>query len=658
MTTTENHPTNGMLEAALYYASERDWHVFPCRADKTPYTQHGCLDATRDPDTIKKWWEEFPNANIGWNPGLSDHAVIDCDPGWDADELREKIGNFDDTTFRTRTPRGGEHFIVSIKSGETVAPSAGKIAAHVDVRSFNSYVLLPPSKTTVGDYVWDVDIQDTPRIRAAHRSEQFIDASMAARTKSVDSDNWIIDPDLPANIALAIDWLSNDAQIAVQGLNGDTMAFATAAHLKGLGISEASAIDLLWEYWNPRCEPPWSAGDLDHLRQKVTNAYEYNTSPPGNLTSAYKTAKIAALFSPVARDTDGKDTSNFFGRFRFADRTEISKIRPPQWLIKDFIPKDAFVLMFGAPGSYKTFVALDIALSIATGSIEITSERATWQHVKSPGSVLFAAGEGRSGIAKRIQAWEKLHFQGNKAQNFFLVDPVPNVTEELSDFIKGAKASSPEGYELVIIDTVSKAMQGVNENSQEHASNFTRMVETIQRELGATVLALHHTGKDNQSTPRGSSVYQADADTVLKLERTMDYLVALKMIKQKDAPEWDQPQNIKLEQVTLALKSGSLVAVRANEFDFTDNNANLPTADDIEARYRTVSDVVIQILKDDPSKKWSTNALAAKLAKDDRIDVRSSQLRQKYLPYLSKDNDREVSNYFDPVERKWRYQKA
>ena len=134
--------------------------------------------------------------------------------------------------------------------------------------------------------------------------------------------------------------------------------------------------------------------------------------------------------------------------------------------------------MFGAPGSYKTFVALDMALSIATGGTETTRECATWQHIKSPGSVLFAAGEGRLGIASRIQAWEKHHFQRNKAQNFFLVDPVPNMTEELSDFIEGAIALSPKGYKLVAIDTVSRVMQGMNENAQENASGFTRMVET------------------------------------------------------------------------------------------------------------------------------------------------------------------------------------
>ena len=62
------------------------------------------------------------------------------------------------------------------------------------------------------------------------------------------------------------------------------MAYATTAHLKSFGISPELAFNLLWEHWNPRCEPPWGPDEVDHLRKKVSNAYEYNTSPPGNLT--------------------------------------------------------------------------------------------------------------------------------------------------------------------------------------------------------------------------------------------------------------------------------------------------------------------------------------------------------------------------------------
>lgn len=64
MTTTKNYSTNEMLEAALYYALERGWYVFPCRPDKTPHTKNGCLDATIDEPTIREMWERHPAAKL------------------------------------------------------------------------------------------------------------------------------------------------------------------------------------------------------------------------------------------------------------------------------------------------------------------------------------------------------------------------------------------------------------------------------------------------------------------------------------------------------------------------------------------------------------------------------------------------------------------
>ena len=285
-----------------------------------------------------------------------------CDPGYSSEALKEAIGDYDYTKFVVHTPQGGPHYHYGIMPGQTIHPSVSKISPHVDVRSFNSYCLFPPSRTADGNYTWDVDPSDMPELRPPYRSDEFAKVPSSARKRHEDYDTWVIEPDLSGNVVLAINWLEEEAQIAIEGQGGDLMAYTTAAHLKSFGISPELAFDLLWEHRNPRCEPPWGPDEVDHLRQKVANAYVYNTSPPGNLTPAYKTAKLATLFSPVASDTDERDTSNLFGRFQFADRNAISEIRSPQWLIKDFIPKNAFVLMFSAPGSYKTFVALDIAL--------------------------------------------------------------------------------------------------------------------------------------------------------------------------------------------------------------------------------------------------------------------------------------------------------
>src|SRR5262245_2554003 len=74
---TEDNP---LLEAALGYAA-RGLPVFPCkRADKSPLTRHGFNDASTDPEQIREWWTQWPNAMIGMPTGaVSGIDVLDLD---------------------------------------------------------------------------------------------------------------------------------------------------------------------------------------------------------------------------------------------------------------------------------------------------------------------------------------------------------------------------------------------------------------------------------------------------------------------------------------------------------------------------------------------------------------------------------------------------
>ena len=248
-------------------------------------------------------------------------------------------------------------------------------------------------------------------------------------------------------------------------------------------------------------------------------------------------------------------------RFRIVNRAGMEEILPPEWLVPEFLVENTYAMLAGGPGTFKTFIALDIALSVVTGSTS-----GVWPKINRAGPVLFAAGEGRSQIITRVKAWERKHYGGEEAKDFTLIDPVPLIAQEeyWEEFIEYALRAHPDGYQLVVLDTVGRAMQGLNENTQEHASNFTRLTDMLRRELRATVLALHHTGHDTSARARGSSVFGADVDTMLMLKRVDKKLqVELDMTKQKDAPEWEAPKIIQLEKISLSPIIDSLVAVNA-----------------------------------------------------------------------------------------------
>lgn len=239
--------------------------------------------------------------------------------------------------------------------------------------------------------------------------------------------------------------------------------------------------------------------------------------------------------------------------------------------------------------------------------------------------------------------------------------PLISQENEWGDFIQSALEVNPNGYKLVVLDTVGRAMQGVNENAQEHASNFTKLVEKLQRELSATVLALHHTGHEASGRARGSSVFGADADMIIRLERQgKDRLVSLTMLKQKDACEWDRPQHLQLGEVHLSPEVSSLVAVKPNA-------KSDATADSARPRSRAKHDprpdpavmdvldkAVVEVLSSVRAKTWTQRELAEALAMRKDILLASSTMARRTLKDLREDTNRRANRLYDPILRRWR----
>jgi len=649
---TSKSETCSLKQAALAYA-KKGWPVFPCRANKKPYTENGVLDATTSKKKIKAMWSKHPNANIGCDMGGAGFVTLDLDPGHDVPALEKAMGeSLPKTKLFARTPRGGLHLHYAKSPDETIPASSNK-DWNIDVRSFHSYCLLPPSKTSDGVYTWEGEG------KPAYRPGGLIAVLGEKKDRSDDHDTWIIDPDLLENVSLCIRWLKTKAQIAIEGVNGDQMAYNTAAMCKSYGISPEMALDLMWEHWSPRCSPPWTEDDFEHLEIKVRNGYEYNTSQPGNMTPAFKVAKAQEMFKPVSRETSTGGMEFTAGKFRAVSRKGMGEIKPPSWLIDDCIPQDAYAMLIGPRGTFKTFIALDMALSIATNS-PYDDWLGPWPKIGDPGPVLFAAGEGRSNIVNRVQAWEKVHLDGEEVsdRDFILMDPVPMPTpEDVTPFIELALGMSDTGYSMCVLDTVGRSMRGLNENTQQDASRFSQMVEEIQHELQCTVLAIHHTGHGDKDRARGSSVFGADTDTEFVLDKKEGaYLVSIKMTKQKDAEQWKRPKFIQLNETRIDKISKSLVAVRPdretisnalNEHSKSQKSKKGPKEPKVDPIF--LGRVVVEWLSKNKATNYSHTTFANMIATDERIKCSSSHLRQNMLKALREDTNNEASIYWDAL---------
>lgn len=146
-----------LLAAALEYAAQ-GLPVIPIKRGrkKPPYIKGWPDLASTDPNVIKQWWTEFPQANVAIVTGRrSGLVVLDVDKktgGFDSlKQLLEKYGPLPET-LSADTPRGGKHYFFRTK--RKFQNSAGKIANGIDVRGDDGYVVVAPSVFRGGHYVW------------------------------------------------------------------------------------------------------------------------------------------------------------------------------------------------------------------------------------------------------------------------------------------------------------------------------------------------------------------------------------------------------------------------------------------------------------------------------------------------------------------------
>ena len=167
---------------------------------------------------------------------------------------------------------------------------------------------------------------------------------------------------------------------------------------------------------------------------------------------------------------------------------QLASLPPPSPLVDGVIFRNTLVNVFGPPASFKSFLALDIGLSVAHGG--------SWhgRQVHS-GPVLYIAGEGAAGIRKRASAWMQNHGVADNGEPFFVLPQAVNIRD---------------------CDRIKTAFDG------------------------ATVMIVHHSGKDTTRGARGHSSLYGAVDTELELKRSQGSdSVTIRNSKQKDAEETD-----------------------------------------------------------------------------------------------------------------------
>jgi len=533
-----------LISTALEIAEE--YPVFPCDVKKRPVCQGGFKSATQDPDEIERLFSVAGAALIGVPTGeVSGLSVIDIDvrDGKQGEQWVRDNAELLGITRVAETQSGGWHYYY--KHVDNIRNRAG-IDGCVDVRGDGGYVIYPSST----GYRWlnDEDFASFPPSIAAQSSGVVGNAlSNPMGGSAVDAFGSVVDgrEKFMARVVLA----------------------SIADYYREFGTFPT--VDWMVENVYPQYEQKVKSriGDLnaegrgiDEFRKKVTSTITRGREgklPDLRIAPVKDNPPVSLPASLTEVPGRGYDR-----QIKLRTLGELSNTPPPTFMVADYLIEKSFAVMYGAPASYKSFLAIDWALSIAHGAD--WNGRPTMQ-----GIVVYLAMEGQSGITNRAEAWHRDRKLSNEGVPFYAVtNPISMADADaidvalLSQAVKELLGDNRPA--LFVVDTLARSFGGADENSATDMGIFVRNCDLLREQFDCAVLAVHHSGKDVEKGLRGSSALLGAVDTSIALGRKAEtQQVCVKNPKQKDveeaAPLWLEAREVSFVREAFGQEQTSLV---------------------------------------------------------------------------------------------------
>lgn len=283
---------------------------------------------------------------------------------------------------------------------------------------------------------------------------------------------------------------------------------------------------------------------------------------------------LVALLKPVSDGGTIAEVNGFIRTWREStgipdsededfDAPPQSKILPIEWFAdihpsldaSDFVEGllcDAGMsVVYGESNCGKTFFMTDLAYHIAAG------RRWRGREVEQ-GGVIYVALEGGFGIRNRLAALRQHYNETNPIPfaivpcSINLLDPNAD-TGPLIELVNQAAEKIGMPVRLIVIDTLSRAMNGGNENAPEDMGRIVGSADRIRAQTGGHVAFVHHSGKDQARGARGHSLLRAATDTEIEITRTDGSTFSTASVRKQRELEINGEFVFELEQVNLGL---------------------------------------------------------------------------------------------------------
>lgn len=452
-----------LLESALEYCRQ-GFSVIPLQPrGKKPlveWTEYYTRKATEE--EIREWWTKQPNANIGLVTGeISGMVVVDVDVHRGGDPKR--VFDLAPTNMISRTGQGGYHLLYAYDN----SLSRNKVGKNgVDVRSNGGQIVAPPSIHPNGiPYEW------------------YKKGKLGRVTRPLIS--YIDLPSMGAGEEGNSRWLA-DALLGVgSGSRNDTCA-KLAGYYAGKGIPKDVAIIML-STWDSNNSPPLGINEITITVDSVyRTAYRHNPVQQQNTTPA--TFNVVGLDEYMVEYGDNAVT----------------------WIVPDWLPNQTITFVTSPPGTFKTWMLLDLAVSVASGTDFLGRFP-----IENKGPVLLIQQEDHhGGLAERIgtiiNSRYNMLIDSNKQSEFEVFIPPkipiyihpdrqlkfsdPAVMDKLEEQIEKLQPR------VVIIDPLYSAAE-TDDYMAKSASQMFRL-KMLRDKYGCTFIIAHHKKKKAEGNER------------------------------------------------------------------------------------------------------------------------------------------------------------
>lgn len=557
------------------------------------------LDLTKDHEVeFERWHDMGAGVGIKTGQGL---VAIDADT-MNKDHARSikqavekfvgrcpplRIGQFPKALYLVRTDPDFIYTRIEFGARDAKGRLADRVEILADGRQFVAHGIHPKTNEL---YDWRIEmpkIDELPYVSGAVLHEMLEE----------------LRPQLPAASELKVEGVGAAVEVDQESLRGDPKLVEKAVHrivntsakfptresYLAVGYAIKAALpddpafafelfaDFCFSWQDGENDPEIIASDWDRMKPPFRRGAQYlyrladeEGDAPGSFTAEVWFDADAANAPENQAPLFPDDLPNRFeegqGKPEFFEVLTIDQLftRPdPVFLLDRHIPEKSVGFLYGDPGTGKSFIALDWALTMAF-------EKPDWfgdqiNH-KENGCVIYIAGEGASGFKSRVAAWQhRRGVSGDQKGRFGLIHQSVDFMsdEDMKRLLATIRKVVRSPVSMIVVDTVSRALPGTDENLQKEMSLFVKTCDVVRDAFDCAVLGVHHAGKNGDM--RGSTVLRGAGDFIFKLERKRGASIGrLICEKQKDAPDgWSDAY--RFDVVTIGPDRSSLVPERCED---------------------------------------------------------------------------------------------